>query len=312
MTESIFSGDEILIKIQGLLDSAASYADQGLNETADAYRAKADGMMRKYAVEQFQLDEIRRSRGEAPKQEIVTRSMKFGTAHAWQLLNLMNHIVKHNGGRSIVTDKFRHDGYQCYELTFVGYHTDMLYAEMLYTSLYLQMSSEVEPGFNKSAGYDENVYKLHEAGITWIRIRAILEHARLVDGADIPATPWPDGKRMIVAAKRHAAAIGTEYVAKMQPKTYQASFVLAYVERVGKRLAALAETTAPGTALVLVRRSEETDKAYRLAFPQTSKMVVKTGRADAQGMAAGYAAGNRASLTQPNEQVANRSRAISG
>lgn len=87
------------------------------------------------------------------------------------------------------------------------------------------------------------------------------------------------------------------------PRSFTTAWWSGYVGRIATRLhysrrnaEADAEKANPGTALVLKDRAAEVEKAQKDEFPETRKVSRGRGGKSRAGRAAGYAAGNRASL----------------
>jgi hypothetical protein len=112
-------------KIQGLLATAESLADQGNEQAAGAYVAKAHALQQKYSIDQAMLAE-----GESPR-VIVDRTWVMPGAYGRRKVNLAHVVVVHTGCAGYFS---RGDG-GAYRFTVFGFPADVEWAETLFFSL---------------------------------------------------------------------------------------------------------------------------------------------------------------------------------
>ena len=112
-------------KIQGLLATAESLADQGNEEAAGAYVAKAHALQQKYSIDQAMLAE-----GEAPR-AIVDRTWVMPGAYGRRKVNLAHVVAVHTGCAGYFA---RADG-GGYRFHVFGFSADVEWAETLFFSL---------------------------------------------------------------------------------------------------------------------------------------------------------------------------------
>lgn len=310
--------DKVLSKVRALIDKADHAATP--KAEADACRARAEEMMLKYAIAEAELDKTRPA-----AQRMVPETYRFTLCSGdnpvkQQLVDLVTTVANHCRCQ-VVIHFYKAKSAAC-EITAVGYNSDLRYMELLVTSLMLHVSGEVEPAVDPAKSFDENVYILHDAGVKWERIARLMNRTYeqykddFPGGAQSPESwmvrdwrksvrpsktqpevlvPWPDGHRLINAYKRHCAKIGDEPRAITSPKTYQRSFVQAYVREVSIRLFDMRQANEGiGTALAL-RFEDVTDKVKEL-FPKMGKLNWKPINTDYRASAAGREAGSRANL----------------
>jgi hypothetical protein len=112
-------------KIQGLLATAESLADQGNDEAAGAYVAKAHALQQKYSIDQAMLGDS------GPPRAIVDRTWAMPGAYGRRKVNLAHVVAVHTGCAGYFA---RADGGR-YQFHVFGFTADVEWAETLFTSL---------------------------------------------------------------------------------------------------------------------------------------------------------------------------------
>ena len=112
-------------KIQGLLATAESLADQGNEEAAGAYVAKAHALQQKYSIDQAMLAE-----GEAPR-AIIDRTWVMPGAYGRRKVNLAHVVAIHTG----CAGYFARGEDGSYRFNVFGFTADVEWAETLFFSL---------------------------------------------------------------------------------------------------------------------------------------------------------------------------------
>jgi hypothetical protein len=112
-------------KIQGLLATAESLADQGNEGAAGAYVAKAHALQQKYSIDQAMLAE-----GEAPR-AIIDRTWVMPGAYGRRKVNLAHVVAVHTGCAGYFARA--EDG--SYRFNVFGFTADVEWAETLFCSL---------------------------------------------------------------------------------------------------------------------------------------------------------------------------------
>ncbi len=299
------SQDKILEKIQSLLN-LAEHEGTGAEE-ADAARKMADKMMIKFAIDEHALAKAGKNvKSYKPVVEVFEFCepySKKGNPLLQEYYDLLFSIAKHNRAR--VHGKW--DG----KATIVGYESDVWITKIMYTQVRLHMASKINPQPDTGSTFDENVYNLHEAGLIWSEI---CNRMNAVAGiGDWGPTPWPDGGRLVRAAKRQAKVEGTEYQARMQPHIYRKSFAEGYASEIRIRLYDMAQGSAQERKegeLVLVERKEAVDDIFNEMFPPVQYKASRARKyreqkRDASATAAGRQAGKEADLGASGGRVSN-------
>ena len=129
-------------KIQGLLATAESLADQGNEEAAGAYVAKAHALQQKYSIDQAMLAE-----GDAPR-AILDRTWVMPGAYGRRKVNLAHVVAVHTG----CAGYFAREEGGGYRFNVFGFPGDVEWAETLFFSLCHQ--AEAALGFADRGPYE--------------------------------------------------------------------------------------------------------------------------------------------------------------
>jgi hypothetical protein len=165
-------------KIQGLLATAESLADQGNDEAAGAYVAKAHALQQKYSIDQAMLGEMEQPRA------IVDRTWVMPGAYGRRKVNLAHVVSLHTG----CAGYFSRAGDGAYRFTVFGFTADVEWAETLFYSLCHQ--AEAALAFAEKGPY---------------------EHGRSFTTAFLEGFTAEVGRRLRAAAKEAKAAATTEH-----------------------------------------------------------------------------------------------------
>ena len=112
-------------KIQGLLATAESLADQGNDEAAGAYVAKAHALQQKYSIDQAMLGDA------GPPRAIIDRTWVMPGAYGRRKVNLAHVVSVHTG----CAGYFSRAADGAYRFTVFGFTADVEWAETLFHSL---------------------------------------------------------------------------------------------------------------------------------------------------------------------------------
>lgn len=290
-----------LDKIRALIAKANS-TEHDAERTALFERAEA--LMEKYSVDEALLEATRPAESRTKIEKVSIKICEVGHLEE-QFAHLAGTIARHFGCRPIfyglpLKGQRDRDRYSKQVVAVVvGRPSDLRMCEALYTSLYLDLASQLQPKPDVAKSFDENVYDLHAAGMSWRAIVYAMERAgqgdmRTYTEAEVRLS----GGRCKTAYKRHCRILGEAPVKIVSPVTYQRNFADAYVGRVWSRLAELRQKRdgAAGTALAL--REEDVEAKFDELFPpeEMAEGKVRDLKWNAAARAAGQAAGDRAAL----------------
>ena len=320
----------VLDKIRGLIAKAESLEvskDPHAAQEAMACRERADMMMQKYAVEEWQI------MAKAPvaakptriKIEIGDADNPFLTEMA-TLVNIISNFCKCSsvwmvGSGFKVSDKITGESsYSTQEYCWVyGYESDLRYFELLYTSLFLHMSGAIFPKPDPLLSLELNVYELHNAGLNWFDI------AKAYGWYQVPPLPheppamyvnretgarqnWTKTIGVLKKAYQREIAKRGEQFLRIPPNgslTYRRNAAQGYLARIGQRLREIAGQRGSGTEIVLADKSQNIAAAIADAFPNSRAVASKQAKFNATAYAKGTRHANTASLN-PEAKAAER------
>lgn len=183
-----------------------------------------------------------------------------------------------------------------------GTEEDVRWLEHLYTTIHFQFLNRINPKWDESKSYDENVYNFKVAGYKWADInKQSMKHggpdARVwkEDYASEYGISWREHRNydaersvaefptekikgtMIAAYKRHAKLVGdTEPVQTQNKSAFQAAFTEGYKIQMMRRLRRMQDDaqreydTIPGAAVALTDVMEEAKRMMWAEYPELS------------------------------------------
>lgn len=281
--------NKVLARVRLLLERA-HHPSTPETETK-ACEEKANKLMVEYAIEQADLDAVRPAANRAKPETLTVVMCGRGSPFVDQLYALSGALLDFCRVRGVYTG-LQYVKYQDVRMTVIGYPADLRYFEMLYTSLLLHMLSNLEPKPDPNKTFDENVYILHEAGVSYRKqVHALFPDIPKWDDATIKRM----GGRCKSAYRRWCKKLGEEPRAIAAPITYQRNFAIGYVHRISVRLWEMQMKQPTSTGLVL--RSDAIDALHNEMFPKLGKAKrPKQIRWDAGARLAGTTAANAADL----------------
>lgn len=299
----------MLVKIRALLDKANSTDQPG---ERDVFLAKADELMQKYRIEQHELEKVRPKERELPEGREIDFSWykgEFGSP----LYQMMMEVALHT---SVVIVPMIYgdwvDGQYVQKIPVVGRPSNLDYFDLIFTSLYLQFSSTLDPVWDPHLSVRENIFRMKQAGVKWDKIAA--DHEKHGGQSHIK---WVNGKKRI--GSFYINEYKTACLAKgvqpqgAQPQVWQRSFAMGFTQEVSRRIRdqrAAANQTYGNNRMALVLRDElsEASAKARELYPEAWNRSASGGRGrgrrtrtvsvkvDNRGIAAGTAEGMRADL----------------
>jgi hypothetical protein len=278
--------DKVLERIRGLINKAESLEADGsetsMNE-AQACRERADEMMQKYAVEEWQTAKA------APVGLKPTRiKINLGDGDnpfLEEISTLVNIVARFCKCTSMW---MRGSGWgmsTAQEYSWVyGYESDLRYFEMLFTTIHLHMIGAIfpKPDPNKTLG--QNAFELHNAGLNWFDIAKAYGWYQVSPEKHEPANmyvnrhtgerkPW--SKSVGPIKKAYAAEVASRdaiYV-KIHPNgsmTYRRNAAQGYLARIGGRFRELQGQRGSGTELVLADKTQNIWAMVNEDFPNST------------------------------------------
>jgi hypothetical protein len=227
--------ETILAKVQKLLDKAWS---TNYEEEKQSLLNKAEELMQRYSIEQFQLQDPSRAntagevKGSKPEARDMVAYPHISEYEVYNsIFNMFHALARHLGCR--VGPRKQGAGFGTYIV--VGYPADLDFLEMMHQSLQLHFLSKVDPAVTPEVSWEMNLIALKQAGYKWEQI-----HYRLRDGhREYPNTgPWERsiGVRFTAIYKKWRDAHPDEPANVSSPKMWRQDFMIGYCSGIGARL----------------------------------------------------------------------------
>jgi len=304
---------KMLERVRALLAKADSTNFEG---EADVFRAKADELMTKFAIEEWQLEATKQGRPE-PEARQFNFDWYVASPVKHQLYTMFSSLSKHC--RCIVaTGTWSNYGSNAIQV--VGLPSDLDYFDMLFTHLALQMGKSLEPKPDPDKTMIENLVMMKEAGMKWSRIGELLYS---IDQLEQPYTRNTGVK--FTKLYSDYCRLNNRPQLRVSPIVYQRSYAQGFVKIVTERIAAMRKAQEDreagerfmsgdnSMALVLVDiRQQVEDYAYDLLGKkgvkgrQVSRSMTVNGAALGRGREAGKRAnisGNPQRGLKSNKQI---------
>jgi hypothetical protein len=198
-------------KIQGLLATAESLADQGNDEAAGAYVAKAHALQQKYSIDQAMLAD-----GEPPK-AIVDRTWVMPGAYGRRKVNLAHVVAVHTG----CAGYFARADDGGYRFHVFGFTADVEWAETLFFSLCHQAEAALSyaakgPGEHGRSfttafleGFTSEVRRRLRDAAKEAKAAAVREHDRTGAGRGVALVLADKAKRVDAELKAKVGRLST-------------------------------------------------------------------------------------------------------
>lgn len=161
--------DNMMRKVEGLL-AGADHPNTPPHE-ADAKRAMAEKIMRKYKIEQEDL--LARGDLSIDGLNVLFKDVRvypIDTTFAAVYMQLISCAISHTGCQGVWTGF--DDGMRTIQI--IGYEADIRYAEALYMNARLVFADRMEPKYDSALSDMENVYRMRASGMERIRVAEVM------------------------------------------------------------------------------------------------------------------------------------------
>jgi hypothetical protein len=268
VSESASNLDKMAERIRALLAKADATQNQ-FPEEAATYREKAEELQRRYQIAEEDLIAVDPASVKPIVKKIIitSRETEFSAEHH----SLWYWTAEHTGVR--YGARYVREGIQ---VIAVGYESDIRYAEGLYQSAWLMMSSRLEPTVDPRESDLENVYRLRSSGMARNRVAQLLWDSPM--GKDGHADHAKVGKMyaMACAERGEDPAVAGKGINK---EVFRARYAEAFVTRYVNRLRASRDAVDSIAGLpALHGRKERVDEAFWAEFPDEHPDRVKERR----------------------------------
>ncbi len=203
-------------KIQGLLATAESLADQGNEEAAGAYVAKAHALQQKYSIDQAMLADGHGNDGR-PVRAIVDRTWVMPGAYGRRKVNLAHVVAVHTGCAGYFA-RAEDGGYRFHVF---GFTADVEWAETLFFSLCHQAEAALSyavkgPGENGRSfttafleGFTSEVGRRLREAAKEAKAAAVREHDAAPAGRSVALVLADKAKRVDAELKARVGRLST-------------------------------------------------------------------------------------------------------
>jgi hypothetical protein len=299
-TYQTFQRSDIMRKVDGLVNKA-NRLEAGPER--DALLAKAEEMMIRHAIEQHELDGLKK-----PEERAVPEVARFTVAPAGSpftrsFVDLHWSLVRHVGADGHyfnANGQFKEDDATA---TVVGYPDQLAYLDTLYTSLFLHISTKLEPKADPKLSLAENIAQIRGAGVRWPRLLELLQEIDLETGKTYSGNL---GRKHQAIYREYCKKNGLEQNRTM-PVNYQASFIAGFVNEVRNRLIRMREATnevrSGSNALALVDRAEAVKALHDEMFATAPAGAAAKRKLNGSAVARGRAEGRQADLSGGTNRV---------
>lgn len=248
-----------------LIGSLLAHAEDPANTPAaqDAYRTKAEKLMREYRIAQEET--LATDPGSAAP--IVKRIELY---RGWSVLSIRFYpgilltIADHTECSAHVHSVWEKDGTRVLVADVAGYEGDIRYLEFLWTAAHLMFATRVDPRWNETLTEAENVFFMRQAGLG----RKEIANAAWGKNAGEDAKNRSKIQRIYLAevAKRgeNATATGLGFNSKLYREGYAREFTATLRTRLWRARQA---ADAAGGAVTLAGREQRVQEALWTAFP---------------------------------------------
>lgn len=243
--------ENIMRRVSSLLERAM-HPGTGEAERESA-QAMADKLMAKHRLDRALLDFGKKKEERREPVKAVFERLKLideNTANygardyteytlQGRMNNLRMSIFKHAGCRYNYAQIGENHQYG---YVVIGFQEDIYFAEILWNTIFMDISTKMYPTWKKDRSFDENVFTIKSAGYSWSQVREVgLAH----EGRDHIGvlTRENAGSKLRTAYKREAKRRGIVVPPGKQqptdPHWWRQSFVQSYSTRLSQRLMAL-------------------------------------------------------------------------
>lgn len=298
--------NKALDRIRALI--AKAEATDNAEESA-TYRAKADELMQKYAVEEWQASQKAQTgiKPDRVRIDIGAGDSPFLTYTA-TLCGIVADFCKCS---SIWVSGSGWKVAERQEYCWVyGYPSDLRYFEMLYTSLYLHLSGAMFPRPDAALSVGANVREFRQAGLNWIDVAGAFgwnltdrdpKHTEFTQRKTGEKLSWNRVVNPLKAAyKKEAQARGEQMVSLGRGgggnATFRMNAVQGYLARIGQRLRETASRRTAGAELVLRDKSQNIADLVAERHPDLSEAKAQRLRYNAAAYRRGVQHANEADI----------------
>jgi len=286
----------------------------------DAARARADEMMQKYAIEEWQA--LQQSDKSRKPDRIKVDIGEGGSQFLSQTAMLVN-IVAEFCRCSSLWMKGSGWGIRQEYCYVYGYATDLRYFELLFTTLFLHVSGIIFPKPDPSLSRGENIRELRNGGLNWNEIAEA--YGWMLESRNGSKTTYREkGTGEVRTWSAVVGRIKSDYAKEIRSRgeepfsmgrggagtaNFRLNAINGYLARIKQRLAEQAGRRGTGAEIVLADRSQNITAMIAEDFPEVGMEQAKRAKFNPEAYARGARHANTASLSP--EATASEAKGIS-
>ena len=197
-------------KIQALLATAESLADQGNDEAAGAYVAKAHALQQKYSIDQAMLGDA----GDGRPRVIIDRTWVMPGAYGRRKVNLAHVVAVHTG----CAGYFSRAESGAYRFTVFGFTADVEWAETLFFSLCHQAEAALRFAVKRPSEHGRSFITAFLEGFTHEvrrRLREAAKEAKAAAAREHDGAAGSNGRSVALVLADKAKRVEAELAAKV-------------------------------------------------------------------------------------------------
>jgi uncharacterized protein DUF2786 len=312
---------KMLKRVQDLLSRAAS---TDFAPEAESCRDKANELMMRYSIEEFELVQQGQDRPKPVFRKVgaswmVAYDLPYEVRSS--LYQIFHACAQYSRTMVAPSGTAGWDGDE-YKLGIVGTEADIDYLELMFTSLYMECVMRMAPSVNKNRPMIENLVALKEVGHKWAYIG---EELYRIGQLDQPYTR-NTGVRFTKLYSDYCKKHGRDQV-KISPEVFKRSFINGFTYGVRAKLQEMMEANdrqfeTEGAGIVLRDMRHDVAEFFAAMFPPPPPVKVDPNAklkpvkykqrfvtVDSRASARGYSSGSEAAVVgRPGEGVKGGSR----
>lgn len=288
--------EKMLETVRGLLAKAASTEFEA---EAEAFRAKADELMTKYAIEMWQVEQAQAGVNAPTKPEIRNMDISWWYEMDRQVGEGLWRVFLAVTGHTRCRVAYKYASNMTRTIPVIGMPADLGYADMLFTHLFMQMVDRMDPKPKPGEPLVEALGRMKEAGMKWEDI-----FTRLRDSGYYPADmPWNASKMNFAGKYTQYCRTHNRERVYTSPSVYRRSFVTGFADALSSRLRVQREEQgqSTGSMALALRDIDVVVRDYMFEnFPDMAKRtrgsMVRDEKMDEGVKRRGHQAGQEASI----------------
>lgn len=278
-------------------------------EEADACRAKADAMMEKFAIDEWEA--MQKAHTGLKPDKIKVDIGESGSPFLSQTALLVNVVADYCRCSSVWMKGSGYAGYRNEYCYVYGYQSDLRYFELLFTVVFLHVADLIMPKPDPSLSRGANVRELRNGGLNWNEIAEAFGW-RLQARNGSKTTYRHKETDEVATWSKVVGRIKADYAKEIKARgeepftlgrggagnaNFRLNSINGYIARLRQRLLEQAGRRGAGAELVLADRTQNITAMIAEDHPEMRTSKQKQGRFNPEAYARGVRHANTASLS---------------